>query len=190
MTDRDAARRLLRELLEEVVGTNGNGHREVPPAAPQVPAPPVAAVLRPSTWDRPAAPGEVIGDDIAPAPAEPAAPVEAPANGAQVEWVTLDSDADLDRFVRSLVTRFENPRDRMAIRAGRLRFALRRTENPGGGTAGPVHRVERGAVTERTVAAAASAGARLVLAPGAVLTPLAREKARALRVEIEREKRC
>jgi hypothetical protein len=190
MTERDAARRLLRELLEEVVGTNGNGHREVAPAPPQVPAPPVAAVLRPSTWDRPAAPGEVIGDEAAPAPAEPVAPVEAPAGAGQVEWVTLDSDADLDRFVRSLVARFENPRDRMAIRAGRLRFALRRNDASAGDTPGAVHRVERGAVTERTVAAAASAGARLVLAPGAVLTPLAREKARALRVEIEREKRC
>ena len=51
-------------------------------------------------------------------------------------------------------------------------------------------RIERGAVTERTVKDAAAAGARLVLAPGAVLTPLAREKARALGIEIERERRC
>ena len=49
-------------------------------------------------------------------------------------------------------------------------------------------RIERGAVTERTVKEAAAAGARLVLAPGAVLTPLAREKARALGIEIERER--
>ena len=37
---------------------------------------------------------------------------------------------------------------------------------------------------------AASAGQRLVLAPAAVLTPLARERARHLKVEIERERRC
>ena len=43
-------------------------------------------------------------------------------------------------------------------------------------------------MTERTVKEAAKAGARLVLGPGAVLTPLAREKARALGVEIERER--
>ena len=36
-------------------------------------------------------------------------------------------------------------------------------------------------------AAAAKAGGRLVLGPRAVLTPLAREKARALGIEIERE---
>ena len=47
--------------------------------------------------------------------------------------------------------------------------------------------IDRGAVTERTVAAAAKAGGRLVLGPRAVLTPLAREKARALGIEIERE---
>jgi len=49
-----------------------------------------------------------------------------------------------------------------------------------------VHRVDKGAVTERTVAAAAKAGARLVLGPRAVLTPLARDKARVLGVPIER----
>ena len=51
-------------------------------------------------------------------------------------------------------------------------------------------RVEKGAVTERTVREAADAGARLVLAPAAVLTPLARDRARALKVPIERERRC
>jgi hypothetical protein len=141
-------------------------------------------VLRPSTWGHPPAPGEIIGDGRAPAPASS----EPTPGDARVEAVSLESDADLDAFVRSLLARFENPRDRMAIRAGTLRFALRRTE--AAAATGPVHRVERGAVTERVVAAAADAGARLVLAPAAVLTPLAREKARALRVEIEREKRC
>jgi hypothetical protein len=56
----------------------------------------------------------------------------------------------------------------------------------GGGQAG--HRIERGAVTERAVQAAASAGARLVLGPRAVLTPLARDRARALGVPIEKER--
>jgi hypothetical protein len=50
------------------------------------------------------------------------------------------------------------------------------------------HRIERGAVTERAVQAAAGAGARLVLGPRAVLTPLARDRARALGVPIEKER--
>ena len=45
-------------------------------------------------------------------------------------------------------------------------------------------------MTERTIKEAAAAGARVVLAPAAVITPLAKEKARALGVEIEREKPC
>jgi hypothetical protein len=54
----------------------------------------------------------------------------------------------------------------------------------------PAIRVGKGAVTERTVRNAAADGARLVLARGAVLTPLARDQARALGVEIEKEARC
>jgi hypothetical protein len=191
MSDRDDARALLRELLPELLqealasgtgngtgtgngsGTgngNGTGRHAQADAAPSVPAPPVAAVLRPSTWARPPAPGEVIGDGASP-------------QGGRTEHVTLASDDDLDRFVRALLDRFE--RDGAAIRAGRLRFSLGRP-----GAAAGTLRIERGAVTERTVKDAAAAGTRLVLAPGAVLTPLAREKARALGLEIERERRC
>jgi hypothetical protein len=195
MSERDEARRLLRELLGDVAS---NGH---PPATPQVPAPPVAAVHRPSTWSRPPAPGEAIGDGpvtpAAPAGDRPAAAAgerpappapSPPAGDGRVEVVSIASDADLDAFVRSLLARFENPRDRMAIRAGKLRFALRHAT--AAGEQSDALRVERGAVTERTVKQAADAGAHLVLAPRAVLTPLAREKAKALGVRIERERRC
>jgi hypothetical protein len=167
MSQRDDAREILRELLNEALAVpNGNG---IDGAVPQVPAPPVAAVLRPSSWTGPAAGGEVIGGGLQ----------------TGVESVALGSDEDLDRFVRTLLGRFENPRDREAIRAGRLRFTLNR--DAASAAAGTV-RVERGAVTERKVDEAAKAGARLVLGPGAVLTPLAREKARAKGIEIERER--
>src|SRR4051795_13562117 len=105
MSDREAARDILRELLEEALGrTNGHG------VVPQIPPAPVAAVHRPSTWSRPPEGAEVIGG-VAPAPT--------PAAGA--EPVALESDADLDRFVRALLARFEDPQAREAIRAGRLR---------------------------------------------------------------------
>ena len=59
------------------------------------------------------------------------------------------------------------------------------------GSAGPlIRRIERGAVTEKVVRDAAQAGERLVLGPGAVLTPLARDRARASGVEISKEGRC
>ncbi|MGH3254638.1 MAG: hypothetical protein ACRDOU_04395 [Streptosporangiaceae bacterium] len=52
----------------------------------------------------------------------------------------------------------------------------------------PARRVESGAVTEALVKQAAQAGERLVLGRGAVLTPLARDRARASGVEIVKER--
>jgi hypothetical protein len=190
----EQARQMLRELLAEALSGNGNGH-----ATPQVPAPPVAAVLRPSTWSQPPAPGEVIGDAPAPAPASAGDPRaagggprvaagggprvaaggdgRAAGGGAHVERVSLRSDDDLARFAAHVLA------NAAAVRDGALRFTL-------GEARSGVRRIERGAVTERTVNEAAQAGQRLVLAPAAVLTPLAKERARHLKVEIERERRC
>ena len=73
-------------------------------------------------------------------------------------------------------------------RAGAAPAGGRRAWEPRGGAALTARRVEKGAVTERAVIAAARAGERLVLGPRAVLTPLARDKARALGVPIEKER--
>jgi hypothetical protein len=103
-----------------------------------------------------------------------------------VETVSLRTDADLDAFVKRLLRLFENPQRRDALRAGRLRFRLAAAAGPG--SVQPAHRVDKGAVTEAMVSQAAGAGARLVLGRRAVLTPLARDRARAAGVEIERER--
>jgi hypothetical protein len=208
-------RRLAREVLAELVPELAAAVPQAPaPPVALVPAPPVAAVLRPSTWAAPAVPGELVGDgppsSAAPAPA--LAPAPAPASAAsatappgpdrpapaplpgehRAEVVTMHDDEDLDRFVRALIRRLENPRDRLAIRTGRLRFVLDRGSASSAVAAAPVPelRVERGAVTERVVRRAADERARLVLAPAAVLTPLARELAASLHVKIEKEPRC
>jgi hypothetical protein len=60
-------------------------------------------------------------------------------------------------------------------------------QGPAPGNA-PVRRVERGAVTEALIRDAARAGERLVLGRAAVLTPLARDRARASGVEIVKER--
>jgi len=103
-----------------------------------------------------------------------------------VETVSLRNDAELDAFVKRLLRLFENPKQRDALRAGRLRFRLAAAVGPG--SVQPAHRVDKGAVTEAMVRQAARAGARLVLGRRAVLTPLARDRARAAGVEIERER--
>jgi hypothetical protein len=81
----------------------------------------------------------------------------------------------------------DKPQRRRELLAGRLRFTL---APAAGGRPVPAtaQRVDKGAVTERAVIAAAKAGSRLVLGPRAVLTPLARDKARALGVPVEKER--
>jgi hypothetical protein len=220
--DADALRSVTREVLAELLpglleealtaqpGPNGNGHVNgddpsgdnphpgtVPDVVPQVPAPPVARVHRPSGWRPPAestttpAIGASHARQLASGEGGVRAAQPQPAASGSVEVVDLRSDADLDAFVRSLVHRFENPRDRMAIRSGKLRFRLGATGAPApGSAAAPTIRIERGAVTERVVRDAAAQGARLVLARRAVLTPMARDRARSLGVEIEKERPC
>jgi hypothetical protein len=112
------------------------------------------------------------------------------------ETVNLSTDEDLAAFVRRLLDL--GPDEREDLRSGRKRFRLAATGTPPPAPAKPaqaasapsggVRRIERGAVTERTVEAAARAGERLVLGRGAVLTPLARDRARSGGVEIERER--
>ena len=108
-----------------------------------------------------------------------------------VETVSVRTDQELAAFVTRLLRVFEDPRRRDDLRTGRLRFRLA----PGGaalagpaGSARPVRRIDKGAVTEAVVRDAARAGARLVLGRRAVLTPLARDRARAAGVEIEKER--
>jgi hypothetical protein len=101
--------------------------------------------------------------------------------------VRLSTDEELQAFVLRVLRLADNPKRRRDILAGRLRFTL---AAPAAGQPGPAitQRVDKGAVTERAVIAAARTGARLVLGPRAVLTPLARDKARALGVPVEKER--
>ncbi len=128
---REVTREVLAELLpqllaEALASSNGNGQHAAAAEptgdvveVPQVPAPPIAKVHRPSGWREP----------------EPTPTEGVPASSQE-----------------------------------------------------STHRIESGAVTERAVRRAAGEGARLVLGPRAVLTPLARDCARRLGVEIEKEK--
>ncbi len=108
------------------------------------------------------------------------------------ETVTLRTDADLDALIRRVAALCEDPSQRAALRVGRHRFRLTSggSSQPGprGEAAAAVHRVESGAVTERAVKRAAADAVRLVVGRRAVLTPLARDRARVLGVEIERER--
>jgi hypothetical protein len=127
-----------------------------------------------------------------------------PADLPVTETVNLSTDEDLAAFVKRLLDL--DPGQREELRSGRKRFRLAGSQAlsvPAGagqvgashsngaeraGPSAPVRRIERGAVTEAVIAAAARAGERLVLGRGAVLTPLARDRARASGVQIEKER--
>jgi hypothetical protein len=137
----------------------------------------------------PGVPGGGVGGRQAPvtgAPGQPGLPHTVREHVESVEAVSIRTDADLGNFVLHLLHLFENPKHRDALRAGRLRFRL--AAPAAGGSVQPSHRIEKGAVTEAMVAASARAGARLVLGRRAVLTPLARDRARATGVEIVKER--
>ncbi|WP_422742988.1 hypothetical protein ACN27E_16285 [Mycobacterium sp. WMMD1722] len=164
--DRETLRALVREVVRDAV-------RELPrPAGSSAPAPtpppPPAAVS--------------VAEQIGVVPTGPLAADEKH----RTETVRLATDRDLDAFVRNLLRLFENPKNRADLKAGRLTFRLAGTPATG---AGQTRRIDSGAVTERHIADIAAAGSSLVLGRRAVLTPLAREKARALGVSIEKERR-
>jgi hypothetical protein len=111
--------------------------------------------------------------------------------GAVVEAVTIGSDGDLQAFARRVAT--STDAERAAIAAGETTFHLVGAAMPiePSTTAPPtanVVRIESGAVTERHVREAAGAGSSIRLGRKAVLTPLARDRARAAGVEITKER--
>jgi hypothetical protein len=179
----DELRRLVREVLADVVGTLPAG-----PWSPAAPAGPPSSIP-PADASAGPAPG-AFGSQAVP-PAQPAPRAQGQrshgATGARDafgSWtVRISTDEELHAFVLRILKLAGNPKLRGDLMSGRARFRLA-AESAAGPQA--AHKVEKGAVTERVVAAAAAAGARLVLGPRAVLTPLARDKARALGVPIER----
>ena len=176
--DPESLRALIRDVLTDLLpaGTGQSPARS--PAPARVPGGPAGAAATA------AVPG---GSDGSARPAQPGLAHSVREQVDAAETVTLRTDADLDAFVRRLLHMFENPRHREALRTGRLRFRLA-AGSAAPGSPRPAHRVDKGAVTEAVVREAARAGARLVIGRRAVLTPLARDRARAAGVEIERER--
>lgn len=166
--NRDELRALVREVVREAVKDFGAAARTPGPVA--VPPPPAPAPA-------PATVAEQFGVD-------PTGPRVVEGKN-RTETVQLTNDRDLDNFVRKLLRLFESPKTRADLKAGRLSFRLAGATRGSGG--GASRRIEAGAVTERHIAD--MAGGTLVLGRKAVLTPLAREKARTLGITIEKERK-
>ena len=111
---------------------------------------------------------------------------------AVTESVSLQSNSDLFTFVQRILDLAADPATAHRLRDGQIRFELAKVSTDS--TSGSSHtrsedgfRVDRGAVTELMVKKAAEAGGILVAGPAAVITPLARERARKLGVTITKE---
>ena len=124
-----------------------------------------------------------IASEVSKAAAAPAAD----AVDARTEEVALATDADVAAFVRRILKLARDPKQREAMENGRVAFRLKVAPAGEPARRSNGERIEKGLLTERAVVAAAKAGKRLVVGRRVVLTPLARDKARQLGVEIERE---
>jgi hypothetical protein len=109
--------------------------------------------------------------------------------GDDVRRVRVGDDHDLADLVTQVLNLAEDPDRAADLRAGRIRFRLAGDAGTGApGGPGPID-VERGAVTERIIQRAAREQRSLRIGARAVVTPLARDRARALGVVIERTDR-
>lgn len=110
---------------------------------------------------------------------------------AVTEPVSLTNNGELYAFVQRILDMATDSATASRLRSGQIRFELAGASQQSSHVAPQTNesgfRVERGAVTEALVKKAAEAGGVLVAGPAAVITPLAREKARKLGVTINKE---
>lgn len=111
------------------------------------------------------------------------------------ERVVMASDADLVAFARRVLSLAGDPAKAKEIAAGRYPFRLDRPVPQQATTApqtvAPVaqsHRIDAGVVTESTLNKLPRGLSRLLLGPGVTVTPLAKDRARALGLTFERTK--
>lgn len=101
--------------------------------------------------------------------------------------VSITSDADLAAFARRVLELAEDPKIRAAIAAGRHPFRLASGVPVAAAAPTPQsHRIDKGVVTESLLAKLPKGTTRLILGPGVSITPLARDKAKARNISIER----
>lgn len=133
----------------------------------------------------------VIAEEVA-AIRRPSAPA---AESRTAETVRIGSDADLVAFARKVLSLAGDPAKAKEIAAGRYPFRLEVAMQPVASAPSsapkptpqqPSLRIDSGVVTETMLNKLPRGTARLVLAPGVTVTPLAKDRARALGLTFER----
>jgi hypothetical protein len=112
------------------------------------------------------------------------------------ERIAIATDADLIGFARRVLSLAGDPAKAKEIAAGRYPFRLDRPAQttgtpratPATQPVAPSHRIDSGVVTESTLNKLPRGLAQLLLGPGVTVTPLAKDRARALGLTFERMK--
>jgi hypothetical protein len=121
----------------------------------------------------------------------------APAPTSAEERVAIANDADLAAFARRVLSLAGDPAKAKEIAAGRYPFRLDRSAAqhssapaPHAASSAPAqsHRIDSGIVTESTLNKLPRGLTRLLLGSGVTVTPLAKDRARALGLTFERTK--
>lgn len=97
-------------------------------------------------------------------------------------------DDDLSAFARDIAAACDDADLRAAIRDGKIQFQHRAPQANGAELARGTYRIDKGLLSETAVIEAARSSSRIVLGRGVAVTPLARDKARELRIELVRDK--
>ncbi len=97
--------------------------------------------------------------------------------------VTIGSDAELMAFAREVAANAK------AVKSGKITYRLARSQTKptaggGGGGGGEGYRWEHGVLNEVRIIEISKTHSRVLLGPGAVVTPLARDKARQVKLEL------
>jgi hypothetical protein len=173
--DREELRKLVREALKEALGSSVKG----------------------------AAPAKAAPDATPPAPGEgelKRAIDRAVKDGRNAEInVAMRSREDLDRFARAIAEASGEPSLKAAILSGAVGFRpvgapepaaveTARTSPAASAPRGGAYEMKTGVLSETKIVDIARSHRKIVVGADVVLTPLARDKARELKVELTRQK--
>ncbi|MFZ5677680.1 MAG: hypothetical protein ACOZAM_32360 [Pseudomonadota bacterium] len=104
--------------------------------------------------------------------------------------IRIDSGADLNAFARDLLQAQEDIK--LGLLSGKIQFSLAGRNGGVASVATPAprgpHQISKGVVTEVMVTEIGKSHDRLIIGKGVVVTPLARDRAREVKLEIVRDR--
>jgi hypothetical protein len=114
--------------------------------------------------------------------------IRAALGGSKHVEVSIGNDGDLNAFARELIAATAYEDVRAAVQSGGVHFALVKNSAAQGKPALAAPRIDKGLFTETMVTEIGRNASQIVIGKGVVVTPLGRDRARELKIEIVRER--